>query len=49
MKGVFVGNLDSGTTPETIRAVFDPHGEAKAAPRRSIAGRASVVFRSFRD
>jgi cold-inducible RNA-binding protein len=23
---VFVGNLESGTTPETIRAVFDPHG-----------------------
>ena len=26
MKNVFVGNLDSGTTPETIRAVFEPHG-----------------------
>jgi cold-inducible RNA-binding protein len=26
MKNVFVGNLDSGTTPEAIRAVFEPHG-----------------------
>jgi RNA recognition motif-containing protein len=26
MKNVFVGNLDSGATPETIRAIFDPHG-----------------------
>jgi cold-inducible RNA-binding protein len=27
MKNVFVGNLDSGTTPEAIRAVFKPHGD----------------------
>jgi RNA recognition motif-containing protein len=26
MKNVFVGNLDSGTTTEAIRAVFEPHG-----------------------
>jgi cold-inducible RNA-binding protein len=26
MKNVFVGNLDSGTTPDVIRALFDPHG-----------------------
>jgi cold-inducible RNA-binding protein len=26
MKNVFVGNLDSGTTPEAIRAVFESHG-----------------------
>jgi RNA recognition motif-containing protein len=26
MKNVFVGNLDSGTTPAAIRAVFAPHG-----------------------
>ena len=26
MKNVFVGNLGSGTTPEAIRAVFEPHG-----------------------
>lgn len=26
MTNVFVGNLDSGTTPEAIRALFEPHG-----------------------
>ena len=26
MKNVFVGNLDWGTTPDAIRAVFEPHG-----------------------
>lgn len=26
MKNVFVGNLDSGTTVEAIRALFEPHG-----------------------
>ena len=26
MKSVFVGNLDWGTTPDAIRAVFEPHG-----------------------
>jgi cold-inducible RNA-binding protein len=26
MKNVFVGNLDSSTTPEAIRALFEPHG-----------------------
>ena len=25
MKNVFVGNLDSGTTLDAIRALFDPH------------------------
>ncbi|HXS97487.1 MAG TPA: RNA-binding protein [Candidatus Limnocylindrales bacterium] len=26
MKNVFVGNLDLGTTPDVIRALFDAHG-----------------------
>lgn len=29
MKNIFVGNLDSGTTPESIRLLFEPHGTAR--------------------
>ena len=29
MKNVFVGNLYSGTTPDVIRAAFDPHGAVR--------------------
>jgi RNA recognition motif-containing protein len=26
MKNIFVGNLDSGTTEESLRTLFEPHG-----------------------
>jgi RNA recognition motif-containing protein len=29
MKNIFVGNLNSGTTPEAIRSLFEPHGTAR--------------------
>jgi len=29
MKNIFVGNLDSGTTPESIRSLFEPHGTVR--------------------
>lgn len=29
MKNIFVGNLDSGTTPESIRLLFKPHGKVR--------------------
>jgi RNA recognition motif-containing protein len=30
MKNIFVGNLDSATTPAAIRSLFEPHGEVRA-------------------
>lgn len=29
MKNILVGNLDSGTTPESIRSLFEPHGTVR--------------------
>lgn len=29
MKNIFVGNLNSGTTPETIRSLFEPLGTVR--------------------
>ena len=29
MKNIFVGNLNSGTTPEAIRSLFEPHGTVR--------------------
>ncbi len=29
MKNIFVGNLDSGTTSESIRSLFEPHGTVR--------------------
>jgi RNA recognition motif-containing protein len=45
MKNIFVGNLDGGTTAESLRTLFEPHGTVLKI--KLMADRVSGLSRGF--